>query len=362
MSMGTLFSYELKKLLSRKLVWPLLAACVAMQVWVFWPYVSFRQSGAIDGMRAAYRAYEGRTVNDSLVKKVKADLNEYIAAHPGDFVTSSSGLDEDIPYYPSELGFTYGYWNACSDIIHQQTEEARWKLHDQIQRILTTGQDDDGNALTQRARYFYEHALSVYREPTVVHYAEGWRQLPMQVQWQGLYVLILFIPALRPLFTGESTAKTDGILLCAARRRQAAAAKLLAACLYATVMTLVVYGLPLLFTGLTYGLDGASQPASALNGFLPHRPGETVGFVYLKAGIVSLLAAVACALVVALGSALFRRPRLPCWDARRCCWRCLCRMCSATPVRRSFSSGRRMHSPRAPPRCCRRFPSRSQPR
>jgi ABC-type transport system involved in multi-copper enzyme maturation permease subunit len=310
--MGTLFRCELKRLLNKKLVWLLFALCVGMNLWVFWPYFSEKTSGRVDGIRAAYTAYDGRVVTDSLVAEVREDMAGYIAAHPGDFELSPFGEEnaDDIfmKYYPKGSGYTYGFWVACSDISSKETQEMRLAQNERFRRELDTGYDSSGHKFTRRDRQYFEHALASSQETTVVHYAEGWKQMLMQVQWQGLYVLIMFIPALVPLFASESAGKMEGILLCAARRKRAVSAKLLAALLYAAAITVALYGLPVLLTALTYGLDGASLPASTLNGWLSYLPGEAIGFVYLKAGLVSLMAALACALAVSLGSSLFRNP------------------------------------------------------
>ncbi len=58
--MGTLFRYEVKKLLSRKLTWLFLGLCLLLLAFANKALVSDRLGGRVRGLRDVYAQYEGR--------------------------------------------------------------------------------------------------------------------------------------------------------------------------------------------------------------------------------------------------------------------------------------------------------------
>jgi hypothetical protein len=86
------------------------------------------------------------------------------------------------------------------------------------------------------------------------------------------------------------------------------AAKLATAALYALSSAVLIFGSQLLILALTFGPDGASAPTSSLSGWVDGLAGETLGEIFLRIGIVSLVSTVAVAAVIALASSFTRHP------------------------------------------------------
>ena len=306
--MAVLFRYELKKLFSRKIIWVALVFFLAISLWGNWFMVTERLDGKVAGMRDTYRSFEGRIRTDAVSKDAKAKLNQFVAANPDHFDSFSSD-DGTLVYYSKGFSDYYaGVSQGYMDVVQGETVEARQQRAATVQKYLDDGRYGDGKPLSQIDRENDKRAILASKEPPVIHYAEGWRLLSAYSQSCGIFVLLLLVLGLIPLFAGESTAKMESILLCSAKRQHTAIAKLFMAICYAIVLTILLYGEQVLIVAMTYGLDGIFLSASILNGWIAYLPGETIGHVYMKVGLITIAAMAACAAVVALASSLFRHP------------------------------------------------------
>jgi ABC-type transport system involved in multi-copper enzyme maturation permease subunit len=291
--MATLFRYELKKLLNRKLTWLMLAIGML-------PSSAYAQ-----GMRDVYAKYEGRVLTDALSDEANADKESFIAAHEAEFETFE---DDEISalYYAGQSDYNRGVWQAYELVTQSATWEQYLEKAARYQGYLDAGCYENGKPLTREDRSRLESDIVfLSTAPPVVHYAEGWKYLSLCNQFLGFFPLFLLALCMAPLFSGERAAKMEGVLLCAAKRRQLGMAKLLAASVLTLIIFVLLYGMQLLAVGLTYGLDGAAVSDNYYS-WLGLSFVRTQLGLFAGGALVALAAMLALAFITALFSAAFR--------------------------------------------------------
>jgi ABC-type transport system involved in multi-copper enzyme maturation permease subunit len=303
--MATLFSYELKKLLSRKLTWLMLAICMGILANFDSSMVGLgSMSDYVRGMRDVYAKYEGKVLTDTLAKEASAEYDNFVATHEDEFETYDDGDAHEL--VPKGIGYCYGAYRAYMDIAHGTTREYYLEAAVRYQGYLDAGCYENGQLLAQDDRLELKREIAMFNnQPPIVHYAEGWRLLDLCNQMMGVFPLFLIALCLAPLFSGERAAKMEGVLLCAAKRRLSVVAKLLAAMAQTLIIFAALYGMQLLVLMLTYGLDGAMASAYYC-GWLGVTTDRTLLGVFAGEALVALAAMLALAMLAALFSAAFR--------------------------------------------------------
>jgi hypothetical protein len=303
--MGTLFRYELKKLLSRKLWWLFLGICLALFALPNKTLMSDKLQGRVQGMRDIYAQYEGRVLTDALAGEARADFENFVAAHEEQFRTFDDGEGGRTDYFPTGYSDYYaGAWQAFMDVVQGGTQEINRERAAMLQGFLDSGRYDNGKPLTQSDRARLASEIAYLGEPPVVQYAEGWKELEQNYRSTGVFPLFLLALCLAPLFSGERAAKMEAVMLCAAKKKSAAAAKLLAALSVALTFFLLFYGLLFLIVALTYGLDGARL--SAFDNWLASYSNRTLSCIFSGVAFAALASLLASAFMVAFSSAAFR--------------------------------------------------------
>ncbi len=307
--MGTLLRYELKKLLSRKLVWILLAVSLAALAFYNWPILQAGTNGEARGLRNIYKQYEGRVVTDAFKQEVRQAYDKYVAAHPGSFeINNWEGEDY---YFSNDEGYHTGVWRAYEEIIGTQSVEAQEKSLNEIKDLLKSGVHDDGRPLEFYSRERYEVMARNGITTPVIRYAWGWKHLyGMDTIVPGVLLLFILGFGLLPVFYAERTARMEGMTLCARSQSKMAAAKLLAASCFTVGVALLFYGFNVAVAAVVYGLDGASLPQTAINYWDGSTGAWTLGASYALSSLAIVLAALACAALVCISSTLFRHPLL----------------------------------------------------
>lgn len=300
--MGALFRYELKKLLSRRLVWLIVALCAAYMVFINRGTLSQLWGGYVQGMKDVYAQYEGLTVTDALKQEAKDALSQYADDHPS-HVQRWENPDGSVDYMSTAMGLDYysGVCVAYQEIGFLTSVEDIQSSRESRQLALDTGKNPDGSPLPGYQRKQYEQWLN-YKEATpAVHYAMAWYDATyFDFSSTGPILLFLLAIFVLPSFGRESSSRMEGVLFCAAGRNRAAVAKMLAAAFCAGALVLLFYGLELAISAATYGLDGAFAPARFIWGDIPN----AAAFAF--ALLAAMLAAAACASLTAFSSALSR--------------------------------------------------------
>lgn len=305
--MSALFRYELKKLLSRRVVLVFALLCLAYTVWANWSLPLMHWSGLARGLKDVYSQFEGRVVTEGFKEEVRESVEQFMTDHPGQMHVFEQP-DGTIEYNPSTPG-TYKYitgisWAYNEILSNADSLEARQESVRTAGEALTLGKNQDGTPLTEEQRQSCESAVRRGVVAPVVHYAKGWElEFLLDSQYPGLLLLLLIVLAVSPLFSGERAARMEGILLCSAGRGRAAAAKMLAASACAGALALLFFAAQFLLVACTFGFDGALLPV-------------TEGSAVSNLGALALalpalvLAAAACAAYVSLASALSRHTAL----------------------------------------------------
>ena len=310
MNMGTLFKYELKKILSRKMIWILLLTSAALILYQNMNAIASTLGGFTQGMRDTYRIYEGRVITQASAKEAKAAFEQFALSHSDHFTTRYDENQGTVFYFAKDYNDYYGgVAFAYIDLSYCTTVENLQQSAKDAQDTLQQGSNADGSSLSPSDKQALEAQVKNGFDTPVVHYMEGWKFLG-RMPADGLFALFLLVLGLLPLFSQESSSRMEGVLLCAVERHRAAMAKMLAAAAFALGVPVLIYGFETLVLALTYGLDGASVPISTLYEFSFKSGGRTVGGLYALVGLAVIAAAMASAALIALSSSLFRNPVL----------------------------------------------------
>lgn len=306
--MGTLFRYELKKLLSRKLTWLLLALCAAFLIFINWNTLEEGWTGRARGFRDVYGLYEGQAVTEAFKDDVENDFAEYIAAHPDHFDAAEPGEDGSVTWFPNDWDYYSGVWQAYQDISNHDSVEARQERIESAKTWLASGEYENGVKVNDSDRRHYGDMIRAGVTVPYIHYAQAWRNL-ISTDTPLPAVLTFFVLglAILSLFAGEGSSRMESVLLCAAGRRKAAFARMLAAFGFACAVAVLFFGMEIVFALISYGAGGAPLSLAEIEGYgsgagMP--AGLAFGLYMLSVAII----AASIAALVALASALFRHP------------------------------------------------------
>lgn len=314
-NIGTLYLYELKKILNRRIVWVI--GLVILSLCVFLSPSDLITTSVSDGdteisgfeamkiNRDYARNLSGRTLDDRLLGEMQENCfeqnTEETAAEAaaettrrtstGGQVSVTAGNaegheDGGIPQYAP----IYSY-------VQEITED----------RDLTQSIDAGGlYAIREKAVYgnrsdqmlsdaeygYWKNKDSGIETPFVYRYADGWGDL-----WEYAYTLnyllfLLLAVCLSGVFFEEYSRKTDAIILCSKNgKKQLYFAKILAGATFSMASAILIFGTALLTSLLTYGADGfgaALQIAFPLSSWNVS-VGESILVLFLTFIIISLL-------------------------------------------------------------------------
>ena len=305
--MKTLLACELRKILSRKVLWVVLALGVVMWVQVRGTgIVRERLSGSTQGVKDVIAQYEGQVLTEALQARMKESFESYVAAHGDRFIADPEPVgNDDSHWLPGEAATPYdqGVWVTYANLSGQMSLEDLRESQRMFQQMLTTGVDEQGMALSADTRRSLNDRVRFFAATPMVRYAKGWEEFFRAPNENGLWVLLATVVALLGLFGGETSAHMDAIVLTARNRRRAVAAKLLAGAIVSGGSAVLFFGLQFAAQAYAWGLQGAWLPASQVDiryGSLP------VAGVFALSVLALVLDAVACGAIVAWASARMR--------------------------------------------------------
>ncbi|MCH5334020.1 MAG: ABC transporter permease [Agathobacter sp.] len=219
-NLRTLYRFELKKLLSRKIVWITVAAMLVLAG--FTVCGRFLAGYYVDGerldsnygifqkTRAAQRALSGRVIDQQLLKET---WDAY-----GKIPT-----DAEVPYVGTEEYWEYAFpYSAVFNFVRATTgmtvsAAMDWKadeadLYRKRQDMLENYWD--GYYLSEGEKeYWRQQELSV-EKPFTYAYNEGWERLFVVFYTLGLMAQLTIAICLSNVFTIEQSRKTDQLILC----------------------------------------------------------------------------------------------------------------------------------------------------
>lgn len=307
-NMGTLYLYELKKIVNRKIVWIvsliILSLCTFLSIIDLVSTSTYYGDTEISGYEAMKinrdnaMNFSGRTLDDSLLNEMQENYSYKSTAETdtqtstfGDQVTVSvrnTGDDEDNTI--KEYAPIYSY-------VQQITEDSDLTLSINSNEFYTMRekavyQNRSDQMLTEAEFSYWENKNSLLGKPFFYEYVDGWSNL-----WEYAYTLNYFLflalaICLSNVFSVEYSRKTDSIILCSKYgKKQLYFAKILAGATFSAISAILIFGITLLASILVYGANGffaalqIAVPLSSWNVSV----GESIWILLLTLIVVSIL-------------------------------------------------------------------------
>ena len=261
---GTLYRYECKKLLGKKIVWfSLLTGIMIITLAVFSPlfggyYIEGKYMGTTYEMDLTDRDY-ARRLNDRKIDQ--SLLEETIAAYrqipdtPGMHYTATEEYQNHARPYSAIFNFirqTSGMqtseiiWSWTPDESDLRSKRQIWLMSLWEDLKLSEGEMDFWKEQEEQIKTPY-----VYKEHT------GYDNLFSTSTTVGFIVLMLISICLSGIFADEHTRKTDQLVLCSPLgKTKLYQAKMAAGISFAAAGTILFFALTLIWTICLYGAEG----------------------------------------------------------------------------------------------------------
>lgn len=232
---GTMLSFELKKIYSKKMTWITLAALFLLgifmavgRVLLFIPYDEI----AAESERA--RVLNGSVINNALL----ADMQKSRAA----------GSEEMNAIYD----FVWKISDGNADLAAAMNEETLYREWEK----LTLTNAKNLYCLDFEVEYWQKRMQEV-DTPFVYEYGEGYGEFLSIIYSLNIYLFLVIAICLSGVFSEEHTRRTDALILCSRNgKRTLYLVKILAGIIFAFSSAVITVGLSLLGTLIIYGFDG----------------------------------------------------------------------------------------------------------
>lgn len=278
----TLYFYEMKKLLSRKLV------CVTFLIMVVFGVMCVVMPLAgnvyIDGVKvdtSAHsnkvdteyaRALNGRKLNQSLLEEVWEAYGKVPLSGNGHYTGT-----EEYQKYARQYSSVF---NAVRDITGMRdiNEFFEWSPNEEdmyVRRQAMLEEQWDAYYLTESEKAFWREKEAQLEKPFVLNYGDGYSMIAYNlINNIGSYGVLMMAICLSGIFTDETTRKTDQLILCSKNGRTklywvkvAAGASFAAGSTFIAVLITVgldfaVYGADGFDTAVQISYKGTSYPLS----------------------------------------------------------------------------------------------------
>lgn len=251
--MGTLYKYEWKKLLKKKIVWITGGIALVLMIFINMSFLFNSQELILDVKgeetvitRSGYdymrykqdnsKALDGRMINQELLKEMQ---NNY-----------GSGTYADIEHWVYNI---MGELEAVTAV----NEEDLYQMRQNNVRKYTLA----GERLTEEEIEYWTKESDKVRTPFTYQYSDFWRNMMGYTNDINLVLVLLFAICLSGICSDEHRRKTDQLMLCAKNGRNAVfRVKLLTGVTFAVGWTILLYLISTLITAAFYGIDGFSAP------------------------------------------------------------------------------------------------------
>lgn len=287
--MKELIGFELRKIYSKKIMYITIftvALFILSSAWIEWFQIN-KQVGGMAEFKEAAKSYEGfydEARTEELLKEVEACYMKL-------------SNDEVLTKEEYKLINLYYYLN----LDRGKTEETYYAINEEkytVEEIKALQGQFKHNSYEYKN---FEKALSMIgeEEKKEIKYIGGWRYIT-DFNVAGSMMMLLIIIGLSRLFSEEYSENTIAIILSTKKgRKEHITAKMIAAFLHALGVWIVVNILYLL-SGLPFGLEGSGEPFKKLFPNSGSIYSFTISEAYMRAIMISLIAAIALAMVVCL--------------------------------------------------------------
>ncbi len=259
----TLYSYEFKKILNRKIVWISLALC--MGIVVLTSCAGLLGSYYLNGefVDTNYNMYLTDKEHSAALNGRKIDQNlleETISAYrkvPTN-VEPYSLTEEYQQYarpYSAIFNFIVGTTPMQASDVRFTWQPSEHDLYVQRQSFLTALMEE--KYLSDGEIQFWQNQEEHISTPFVYEEHEGYETLLSTFQTVGLFVLTLISISLSGMFFDEHTRKTDQIILCCTfGKTKLYWAKIIARISFSAISTIIMSCVAFLTTFCLYGAEG----------------------------------------------------------------------------------------------------------
>lgn len=271
---GALYSYELKKIVNRKLV-----RIVGMIIVLLCGFLCFgdlissdyyfedKEVSGYEAMkinREYARDFIGRKIDDILLQEMQASLpkgtgksiirNNSLSGTQTAIVTGDSQEDE------AERGITkytpvFSYVQAIIEDSNSALETDANGLYSEREKSISQNHTDQ--MLTEKEIDYWKKKAMQTKTPFTYEYTEGWGNLWEYAYTVNYMVLLALAICLSNVFSVEHLRKTDAIILCSKHgKRDLYIAKILAGMTFGVVTAILCFGIAAISSICIYGADG----------------------------------------------------------------------------------------------------------
>lgn len=271
---GTLYRYELKKLLQKKVSWFLFSLCLILSAMMIVSdlfgnyYVNGKKMNTYYELFRINQKYEraltGQAIDQQLLEKMKSeyDILNAEAARYGEMATDEQRLALNMTYQTHALPYRAIYNHVRGTAGMTASEMDTWDadekdMYARRQNMLENRWQK--RWLSEEEKTYWREKEDHLEKPVVYYYKEGYWVLFNKETSIGFLVLFAVAVCLSGIFTEEHTRRTDQLLLCSKKGRTSLYwAKLAAGGSFAVALTVanIVFAGTLAF--IIYGTDGNS--------------------------------------------------------------------------------------------------------
>lgn len=278
---GEIYVYELKKIVSRKLVW--IAGLIIVLLCAFCGFgdlisSSYYGEGSISGydvmktVREYARSFSGRKIDDSLLQEMQdsytketvGDNNkETVVMQNNNSILSDGEIsisigmsqDNEADNGITEYAPIYSYVQEITNNYELTLEADSNGLYNEREKAILQNRADQ--MLTEKEMDFWTEKESQIETPFTYEITEGWKNLWIYACTVNDMVLLMLAICLSGVFSTEHLRKTDSIILCSKYgKKHLYLAKILAGITFGAVVSLLFWGITAIFSVLAYGADG----------------------------------------------------------------------------------------------------------
>lgn len=267
----SLYCYELKKILQKKIVW--ITAIVVAVTFVISVVADMVGTYYVDGVavdtyyhmyqtdRTYRQALDGRVIDQSLLEEMKAGYDKLPAG------VEKYSLTEEYNIYARPYSAIF---NWVKNMTGMYTAEALTWTADEADMYARhenyLEESWKAELLTEEEKEFWQQKESELTLPVTYKFCDGYDKLMSLHYTVGIISLAAMAICMAGIFTEEHTRKTDQLILCSRYGREKLYwAKLAAGVSFSALLSIFYIGVSFLSVFVLHGLDGFTAPFRLLN-------------------------------------------------------------------------------------------------
>ena len=267
----SLYCYELKKILQKKIVW--ITAIVVAVTFVISVVADMVGTYYVDGVavdtyyhmyqtdRTYRQALDGRVIDQTLLEEMKAGYDKLPAG------VEKYSLTEEYNIYARPYSAIF---NWVKNMTGMYTAEALTWTADEADMYARhenyLKESWKAELLTDEEKEFWQQKESELTLPVTYKFCDGYDKLMSLHYTVGIISLAAMAICMAGIFTEEHTRKTDQLILCSRYGREKLYwAKLAAGVSFSALLSIFYIGVSFLSVFVLHGLDGFTAPFRLLN-------------------------------------------------------------------------------------------------